>query len=117
MLKGEEAAKTQAKAELSSSTFPSITGGTGCAGEDMMHVHAIALKIRAALNTAMPVATQHLASHLLPFWVESGLVPHLERKLCMPSVHTVKGRSTRRPRAGAPVANRITDPPTIALRY
>jgi hypothetical protein len=77
MLKGEEAAKTQAKAELSSSTFPSITGGAGCAGEDIMHVRAIALKIGAALNTAMPVATQYLASHLLPFrvgmWSRSSL--------------------------------------------
>jgi hypothetical protein len=30
MLKGEEAAKTQTKAELSSSTSPSVTGGAGC---------------------------------------------------------------------------------------
>jgi hypothetical protein len=31
-----------------------------------MHVRAIALKIGAALNTAMPVATQYLASHPPP---------------------------------------------------
>jgi hypothetical protein len=38
-------------------------GGADCAGEDIFHVRAIALKIGAALNTAMPVATQYLASH------------------------------------------------------
>ena len=86
MLKGGEAAKTQAKAELSSSTFPSITGGADCAGDDMMHVRAIALKIGAALNTAMPVATQYLASRPLPFRDGCGLVPHMERKLCMASI-------------------------------
>jgi hypothetical protein len=36
-------------------------------GEDVVHMGAVALEVGAALNTAMPVATQHLASHLLPF--------------------------------------------------
>lgn len=51
-----------------------------------MHMRAIALKIGAALNTAMPVATQYLASHPLLFRVGCGLVPHIERKLCIASV-------------------------------
>jgi hypothetical protein len=51
-----------------------------------MHMRAIALKIGVALNTAMPVATQYLASHPLLFRVGCGLVPHIERKLCTASV-------------------------------
>jgi hypothetical protein len=92
----------------------SITGGAGCAGEDMMHMRAIALKIGAALNRAMLVATQYLAPHLLPFRVGCGLVPHLERKLCVASAHAVKGPRHEAAPRGRPVANRM--PPLRRFR-
>ena len=79
-----------------------------------MHLRAIALKIGAALNTAIPVATQHLASHLLPFRVGCGLVPHLERKLGMASVHAVKGRGTRRFPRGRTLGGPGKDAPTAS---
>jgi hypothetical protein len=71
-----------------------LVRATRSPGENVVHVGAIAFKVAAALNTAMPVATQHLESHLLPFQVGCDLVPHWVRKLCMASVHAVKGRGT-----------------------